>query len=116
MNKETTKLLEALSQKLGTTTEYLWKALVAQAPVNSINNIIESLVWIILGFGLYKLHRRFVKLEVYDDPDIIGPVMLVLGIVWVVGTMVIVGSIGETITGFVNPEYWALKEILDSVK
>ena len=114
--KEITPLLEELAKKIGTTTEYLWTALIRQAPINSVINIVE---WIIMAFVTWLAWKGFKKAwkkaekENWDEFWVICP--LFVGIAFLILWIVALFSISSTITGFVNPEYWALKEILNAI-
>jgi len=56
MNDQTTKLLTDLSNKLGTTAEYLWGVLVRQAYVDGVISIIQNLLIVIFIITVYKVH------------------------------------------------------------
>ena len=123
MNDQTTKLIEQLAQKLGTTAEYLWTVLLKQAPISALTDLFYLVITTIIGIGLYKLHKYFCKdgigeydNSLYDDNDYVAPVMIALTIIWGICIIACFFSIGNIINGFVNPEYWALKQILSSCK
>ncbi len=125
MNDNTTKLLEQLAAKLGTTTEYLWRVLLKQAPIEATTTLIQCIIVWIGGIVLYKLHKRFSKKiqtggyseNAYDKHEValILP-MVIVAIVWGVMFLVTFFCMSDIIVGYFNPEYWALKEVLDSVK
>ena len=122
--ENSTELLEKLAEKLGTTTEYLWEILLDQAIISSITNVIMFVILIITGGMLYKLHKGFSKPisdnqyaeNKYDKNEGICVIMIVLTSVWAVFFIVSVFFIGDTINGFVHPEYWALDKILSAIK
>jgi hypothetical protein len=118
-----TVLLRELAEKLGTTTEYLWGVLVKQAPISSISNLFMVGLTILFSFGLWKLHKwlmgnyadtKYSRYDEYEEAAIIPMVFLFI----IIGVFIIAGffTIPSIITGFLNPEYWALKEILSNVK
>ncbi len=115
--KEIAPLLETLAKKLGTTAEYLWAVLVKQAFIASCIDILQ---YIILGVATYffiKLTKKYWLMgeeKRWDTiwliiPGIAGVALL---LIWIVAFI----AIQNTITGFINPEYWALNKILDVVK
>ena len=123
MNEQTTKLIEQLAQKLGTTAEYLWNALLKQAQISATIDLVYLVIVTIMGIGLYKLHKYCAKEtgeykeSIYKDKgEIVTPAMVILAIVWVIFFVACFFSIGNIINGFFNPEYWVLKEVLGACK
>lgn len=114
--KEITPLLEKLAKQLGTTAEYLWAVLVRQAPIASCIDILQYIILGVVTYFFVRSTKKFWTIgesEHWDGcwllvPGIIGVFLLIL---WVVVFFVI----QNTITGFVNPEYWALKKILELI-
>ena len=117
MNEQTTKLIEELAQKLGTTAEYLWAVLIKQAPISAMTDLLFFILASFSGILLYKLHKWMSEKDIYEDyEDIAIAPMIVLTILWGIIWIVFFFSLGNVITGFLNPEYWALKEVLDVAK
>ena len=115
--KEITPLLEKLAKQLGTTAEYLWSIMVRQAPISSCINILQ---YIILGVATYFFVKVTKKYWLVSEekrwgsvwlsiPGIIGVFLFIL---WIVSFF----DIQNTITGFVNPQYWALRKILNTIE
>jgi len=111
MNDNTTKLLEQLANKLGTTSGYLWGVLVKQAPVSATITLMYLLLTIAYGFVLYKTYKK--AFSVYAMPRFfwIGAAVL-FGIIFII----LFFSLDNIINGYFNPEYWALNKILESIK
>jgi hypothetical protein len=123
MNEQTTKLIEQLAQKLGTTAEYLWTVLLKQAPISAMIDLVYLVIVTIMGVGLYKLHKYCIKEtdeygeNIYENKgELVIPVMVILAIIWAIFFIVYFFSFGNIINGFFNPEYWALKEVLGVCK
>ena len=122
MNEQTIKMLEDLARSLGTTAEYLWEIMVRQAPINSFINLLLLIFSIILGYVLIRLHIDFLKedetgFNSYENKeDVLGIPMLFGFAVWLGVFMYSIFSIRSTINGFINPEYWALNEILNKLQ
>ena len=119
MNEQATKLLEQLAQKLGTTVEYLWGVLIQQAQVAAFINLGYSVVLIITWIMGIKLHFYFGKNGKYDDYDtgaIYIGIMVAFAITLVLTSIAMFFFLGNIVTGFVNPEYWALKQVLNLIK
>lgn len=126
MNNETTKLIESLANKLGTTTEYLWSILLRQAPVSAFIDLVQYAIIILYVYLIYKKHQQLSVVKewkggyreesgysFYEEGAFIP--MLIGSIIAVILVISMFFSIPDTINGFINPEYWALKKILSSV-
>jgi len=120
MNENTTKLIEQLAQKLGTTSAYLWSVLIKQAPIDATITLIQVIIIIITGSVLYKAHKRFCnddnKISYYNQEEILVFPMFVVAIIWGVFVIASFFCIGDIINGYLNPEYWALHHVLDCLK
>lgn len=121
MNEETTKLIDQLAQKLGTTAEYLWSVLLKQAPIDSTVSLIQTICVMLFGFTLWKIHKRLLKKEStdrhadngYDKYEDFAIIPMIIGtIVFVILFIISFCCIGDIVNGYFNPEYWALERIL----
>lgn len=119
MNKETTELLQQLAAKLGTTAEHLWTVMIRQAFISACTDLIFyattiALVWIFIK----KLPRLLGLLEDSEDlPEFLYFLALIALAVITVGFVVVsIAMIPGTIAALANPEYWALKQILEALK
>ncbi len=120
MSDNTAKLLEQLAQKLGTTAEYLWATLVKQAPIESAIGIFQIVVFTLLGFLLYRLNGRFSKendrgLSYYEENEPVAVIMVLAFIAWLCCSAILFFCLGDIVSGFFNPEYWALQQILSKI-
>ena len=112
MNQETIELLKVLADKLGTTTEHLWGVLLNQAFLSGLSNsaflaviLISSVWW--WRFALAKIKKEG-KENGYSSSDVWPPVILLIAACGTASTIIVY----EIMTAFLNPEYWALKQIL----
>jgi len=121
--KELVPVLEKLAEKLGVTSGYLWDVLVKQAFIDGILSIMFAVLTSICVAVLYKLHKKFsgkhpnsACCNWYEKLEYLGPAMFLP--TTFIGVMVVVAIIGlfGAVTAFVNPEYWALHEILSVLK
>lgn len=110
MNQETIEMLKVLADKLGTTTEHLWGVLTNQAILYGISEILFLIV--IVGLTAWWVRFANFKLKqdtLYGDPDLLQfSIWLVVAFCAIMTPL----SIYSAATAFLNPEYWALKEIL----
>jgi len=121
MKEEITSMLKTLAEKLGTTVEYLWEVLVRQAYVSAITDIIMLVLFIIAGTLFWRFHKKCTDRGWYNGeyPEYIGvaSIPMILGsVAYFIWFIVILISIHNMITGFANPEYWALQQILNQIK
>lgn len=114
MNEATTKIIEELSSKLGTTAEHLWGVLVKQAP---ISGACDSLFIIVLILALVWA-SRFIRRKCVPDKDGYSqwsdclPAWAVWFVCAAIVTIVIGGCLSGIVSAFANPEYWALMQIM----
>lgn len=125
MNDNTAKLLEQLAQKLGTTTEYLWRVLLKQAPISATTTLLQIFLILLFGWGLWKIHKRLLKKSgdgnysenLYEEWGMVAMFPMILGaLIFGIMLMISLFSISDVVNGYFNPEYWALKEVLNSLK
>lgn len=109
-------LIEQLAVQLGTTTEYLWSVLIAQAPISATITLLQLLVVIVCWFAAYKLHKFFVENGRYDDDDTLFLISVVVRVIVVcaltAASIMLFANIDNVINGFLHPEYWALQEVM----
>ena len=119
MNENTTKLIETLANKLGTTSEYLWRVLLKQAPIAATTELVFMVFLVIAGYFLWKAHKYLSNNEnsqSYYNEDSYEIIMIILACGYLALLLFSINSIPVIINGYFNPEYWALKEILNSLK
>lgn len=114
MNEESLKLLDKYATELGTTTEYLWEILVSQAYVSGITSImlaIASLIAFLIIPASYLVLER--KADIDEEWWIVYTLLSMVIAVLSIAFLSI--SISNMVTALANPEYWALKEILNTI-
>lgn len=116
MKEET---ITKLAQSLNVASEHVYEALIKQAMVSGI----MSLVWASVMFGVVavcatairRAWRRAEEDSWYgaDDATLISiPTAFGLAIALIWGMC----ATEYALTALLNPEYWAIKEVLDAVK
>lgn len=109
MNDKTEQLVRELAEKLGTTADHLWGVLVKQAGISSTVN---TLALVLTGISLAAAWRWVTKAIKCGDDDseetalLVGIFISVVSLVWFICLM---SSVSDILSGFINPEYWALK-------
>lgn len=112
MDDKTLQALNALADKLGTTAEHLWGVLIRQAPISGCVELISLIICLVptavVGRVLYK---RAQNNDFYQDVYFFSFVSVFL--VLLVFDSALISRIDIIIAAFINPEYWALMQILN---
>lgn len=118
--EETVPLLEQLAAQLNTTVEFLWDVLVRQAQVYVISHIVW---WVIFAVSIWPAvwaSKWFMRIMEGDETDeTAGWVFFIALLLWVVVFITGIGNLlatEEFLTALLNPEYWALQQILEFIK
>ena len=127
MEEKAFEYIDALAANLGVAAEHVYGALLKQAMVSGV----RSLVYIILCLAVVYMVILLLK-KVYTDVkdgnnnsifldgwDISAAGIIasfVGGIALFILFIAIIANISNASTALLNPEYWALKEILDTIK
>ena len=117
MNQEIIEMLKVLADKFGTTTEHLWRVLLEQALLSGITNVILLVVILVLTvmwvrFALERIKKEEENGYYSSDDDNIGALWLTIILVIPFCGVVSVLLIYDIVTAILNPDYWALREIL----
>jgi len=116
MDKLTEELIIELAKKLGTTAVHLWEVLIRQAIILSVVDIIVIAGWVYCLVFMYRfIDKKTKKIKGFnaqwdDEQAIIA--WLIFAIVIVIFVIIVGISIGAVISGIINPEYWALKQLI----
>lgn len=112
--------ISGMADALRVGAEHVYEVLVKQQFVNSISNIVAIIGMILLLIMFYKaILYSYPKIDedkdtfydfIFVSSTILGSITFILFIVFFSYT------IPETVTGFVNPEYGAMKELITWVK
>ena len=124
MNQEAEQLLRELADKFETTTEHLWEVMIQQASITATMNAIMALFLT----GVIVIICCFVKAKTTPKPnslDFSQPhkgdweddkafvIWYILILVTITLTGVVISLILTAVTASLNPEYWALQQILE---
>ena len=119
IDKYTGKAYDAikdLAEALQVPAEYVYTILVKQQLVYSLTYSIAIVAAIALGVLFSKYGINGIG-KAKDDEAGGWVAMTIVGTLsLVISTIVFFALIGDIVTGFVNPEYGAIKEILNTVK
>ena len=112
--KDVTQLLEQLAIKLEVTVEYLWAVLLKQAMISGLMSAFFLLFIGITGFILYRIVKSYDKLN--DSGEFLWVIGFPAGVIcWSICLLIGLFEVSNMVTAFVNPEFWALDEILGNL-
>ncbi len=102
-----TTAVSALADRLEVPIEVLWSALLRQAPVSAAVSfaLLFLAICATIGFALYT------KAMFKKDEDA-GVVMALITGFLVIISLIAISSLPGILAGFFNPEYWALKQLM----
>lgn len=128
MDEKTNQLLQQLSEKMGTTVEHLWVILINQAKYDIITSVIQMVFMAAFIFITIRLHIKFSKpintkdglsyyYNLYSKKEelLIVPMMFA-GIASIIMMMFFLAGFDDLMCAILNPEYWALRQIINFVK
>jgi len=122
MNGKYQALIEALASKLGTTAEHLWGVLVQQAPISGVVDLVlcVAITAVMVRFVALVKHKTTTPERSKENPypraewggDGAAPLAwLAAFIAGMLALFFVINSVHGIVTAFVNPEYWALKQL-----
>lgn len=123
MDDKTLQALTLLAEKLSTTTEHLWAVLIRQAYIDGWLTIASLIVLTILCVVMLRFVIRKttapgtkdkygmpLKAEWYEEGAFAA--WTVAGIASTIVILLVIEGLPTAISALINPEYWALKQIL----
>lgn len=117
------QLIEALSSKLGTTAEHLWGVLVRQAPISGVVDLVLCVTIAAVTVSWVQFVKRKTTCPTRTEDDsypyaewsneaaFFAWASVVFAVL--VALVTIVGAAQGIVAAFVNPEYWALKQLVN---
>ena len=118
--KELVPLLEKLADKLGVTSAHLWEVLIKQAKISAITDLVWFMFYIpFFIIGTWVVIKKWDKWYGACSYEAQVPFVIfisTLALVAVILLIVTICGIPNIISGFFNPEYWALDKIIYSIK
>ena len=122
-SKELQGILKVLADQFGTTVNHLWNVLVKQQMIDSITTIsiiaIVGIICILSAIVFIWYTRKYANELVNSGESVLwipatisGTIAIVTGILFVIAIPIYFGDIA---TGFINPDYGALMDILEKL-
>ena len=123
--EELAPLLNELAAQLGTTVDFLWGVLLYQAYISAIGHIVLYSIYLVLVPVSFRYVIPWLKLG-YDremkkdrygrSVDLCVAGITTVGVLLFALTATVIGFIPDLITKLMNPEYWALQQILEVIR
>jgi small-conductance mechanosensitive channel len=117
--EKVTQYIDALAAKLGVAAEHVYGVLVRQQVAEGIVDIIVgALVLAVLIFALMVLIKKVELPRIVDEFDLLGYVFVAAILLLIIGLpgSYAVSEISDGIKHVINPEYYAIREILNAIK
>ena len=106
------QLLQQLADRLGVAVEVIWQILIIQARIVAYQNTFNVLLAIVvICVSVYFI--KYVNKEWYEEGKFFGIALSIAGII--IGFSWGISSLYWAVTGFINPRYFAIREILHSL-
>ncbi len=113
MNIDVNKVMEQLAMAFNTTVDKMYPMLIKQAYISGIINTLIGITAIVILVVGTKIAYKYWE-QIYDvDGDF--AVWCVGGLYAVIAVIAVPILLHSGITALLNPEYWALKEILSTL-
>lgn len=118
MKEETiTKYIDQLAQSLNVASEHVYEALIKQAMVSGIASIVWAVLFLITIIGLIIGTIKVFKWNIEeDDGDMLIPFGLLMAVMAIIPVLGLLFNVENALTALLNPEYWAIKEVLSAIK
>jgi hypothetical protein len=113
-----TQQLVALADRLGTTVEHLWRVLIVQARIEFYVDLFYVGLVVVLFFVVRRAHHFLAskaRADRYDEELYVVPMCIAWAALAVIA-LIVVMTCAEIPSLLLNPEYWALKQVLATVK
>jgi small-conductance mechanosensitive channel len=117
--EKVTQYIDALAAKLGVAAEHVYGVLVRQQVAEGIVDIVVgTLVLAVLIFALMVLIKKVELPRIVDEFDLLGYVFVAAILLLIIGLpgSYAVSEISDGIKHVINPEYYAIREILNAIK
>lgn len=112
--------INGLSQSLKVPASHVYNIMVRQQITQSISELIFVVIFIVLSLITYKIATKSYNLyNVKKDEDLIGITIIcyaAFALITIITICSFWNNYASIVTGFTNPEYGAIKEIISFVK
>ena len=114
MEMKALELIEQLAANMGVAVDVLWGALLLQAPISATVGITFMVVaWVA---SVLAVRWTFKNWEMITCKDMESPVLIGLFMLTVLTVVATLGEFTTILAGLFNPEYWALRHVMELMK
>lgn len=120
---QTTEAVKQISDALKVPAEHVYSVLVKQQTVKSIGLLVIPFFFIVFTIAFYRFHKygmspskKYKGRDVYYENGDYCAFPITSGIIALLLLIATISFIPNIIQGFINPEYGAIKEILNILK
>lgn len=107
--------LKGLGSALKVGSEHVYVIIVKQQIVKSVIGLILIVICFIIIFPLIKFIKYLVNHDDVDEVFGLAVACVFLCIGWIILVTFSICNIGNIVTGFINPEYGAIKDIMSFI-
>lgn len=122
--QKVTEYIDAMAVKLGVAAEHVYEILVRQQYVEGITVLIGCLLFVVVSLFIARKTTELTSVkreerkgkyvsEISEDLALVAYVLS--WTVFFIALLVSVFAVPDCIAQFINPEYYAIKEILDTI-
>ena len=126
MEEKAFEYIDAIAANLGVAAEHVYGALLKQAMVSGLRSVVYIIICLAVSYLIIKMFKRIYSDVKEGEEGIfvdsfgisLGGVFAIIigGVAIIILFFAIMADIGNATTALLNPEYWALKEILNTIK
>lgn len=128
MEEKAIEYIDALAANLGVAAEHVYGALLKQAMVSGVRSLVFIAICLAVSYAIIKMFKRIyadvkdtntdsIFVDGWHDLSAAGIIASFAGgITLFILFIAIIADISNATTALLNPEYWALKEILTTIK
>jgi len=115
-SEQINSVINNLADKLQVPVDYVFQTITQQAMIQGITNLIFIILSIAVFVVAIKVLPHIDKVEEKNGEDLTCVIFFILCGLIMASIIFLISHIGETITCFVNPEYWSLQQIMSMIK
>lgn len=126
MEEKAFEYIDVIAANLGVAAEHVYGALLKQAMVSGLRSVVYIIISLAVGYAIIKMFMRIYS-DVNEGEDglfvdssgvSLGGLFALMfgGMAIIIMFLAIMADISNATTALLNPEYWALKEILATIK
>lgn len=115
MEQKIIEVIDTLAEKLGVATEFLWPILIRQAYVEGIMALFWAIVFFFIIIVCFTGFKEGIRLDEKGYDESPAALMTISALVGLGAFVALAMYIKEGISILLNPEYWAIQQILKHI-